>query len=887
MLTKYQLLIDEETYDFSSRHLRNWDQVVCVFCRKDYDGVIRSFSSKFEFVGEAYDLLMDLYLREGINAQPIIRLLTITDRMEYEPQFEAPLDFSTIEWDGMVLSVGSLDNTLASFIKARKSTKYEFTVGKDIVPGLHLQYDRVIMANTVTHELMSNVGTADRDCEIEEGAVGLIDTNNQFKRVPTYIVGDAETYENNPISFQDQKEESGSYFLKIERPDKKLTIDFDFTFTPDPSPNNAKLLIAQIALMRFSEDHPNYDASYIELERVLDYNSSFVKDMNYVGCFPSYDALLKSCPNPEEGSYAVIGSDRIIGHAESVYITPYTNIPDRIEWIPGEIVFSGGRGREVAVSKYRRYIYSIEIEDAPVGTLFALMYKSRMQYEGISPRDVCFGVLKSNITARWNSRAKAVDIDSLTPTAVAQALLDKIAEGKMNVAVNISDYDPRITNTAILPAECIRGISGAKFYSTFKDYSDWMLTVFGYIYTISDPIKSNFVGTERFCGIPVIGEVFEDDLVLAQSNVDEEEIIIPGYDVVEGECPSEYITDAPAFLASIDVFAVYNSSDHKYYTRWSENEDFKGHTAYNTSDGHARRDKVFIREETAHPYYINDEGELVSYNGDPDKCRLDTQTINFVHRSEVFNSNSVREIIGCRDLTYSADDSLVYSSIEVGYEKQNYDAECGRDEWNFLNHYTTGIDVVSTTLSFKSKYRADCYGIEFLAQKRSKDSTDDKSDSAVFFVHCAENETETSTDDETTISSVLKISRSVPISGAISDTVFNGEYSPYRCLMANAEFIAAMATPTILTFASSDGNSDIIIDGVRCDEDITLDNQLFSCGTLKFKSGDVDFPREPNALISVTHHGVTYRGYLTDLTVRYAREESAEYKLIIKDIAVW
>ena len=62
MLTKYILTIGSEKHEISSAQVRNWDQLLCAYSRKDFNGIVRSFSSKFEFVNEAYDLLLDLYL---------------------------------------------------------------------------------------------------------------------------------------------------------------------------------------------------------------------------------------------------------------------------------------------------------------------------------------------------------------------------------------------------------------------------------------------------------------------------------------------------------------------------------------------------------------------------------------------------------------------------------------------------------------------------------------------------------------------------------------------------------------------------------------------------------------------------------------------------------
>lgn len=863
MLTKYILQIGEERHELTSESIRNWDQVLCAFSRKDFSGAIRSFSSKFEFVGIAYDMLLEHYLRDGVNARALLTVLTITDNWEWEPQFEAPLDFSTITWDGLTLGIAAIDNSLGALINARKGAKYEMVVGEDIASDMKLEYDRLLMSNAVTHEIMGNNDTAERPRGSREEDI-LLNPASKFTRLPTYVVGEGETYENSPISFQDESAETGSYFLKVERA-ADFNIDIDITFLPICN-FFATINSVEMHLMQFDASNPNYNGSYIDLGTVLSYNQ---EPMQYLGCFSSFEALKEAYPNPEQGSYAIIGKSNKYDEVEAVYATPYTN-HSTVEWFLAEKSLIRTGSIQTASCSTRRYIYSFSLSGLPSGAMFGLFYKADVKWDvsvGNENEELVFAIRKSSIKTSWKSRAKAISIDALSPIGVAKALVDRIAEGKLNVDVHISPYDARIADTAILAAESVRGIPGAKFYSSFSDFCDWMQSVFGYTYCLGEFKKSQFVGYEPFAGSYALAE---------------------GEELLSEECPAGELILAPHYLPDQDLFAVYGSNSGCYYSQWPASGSVNGSSAYN-ANGHARRDKVYVTVLYKHPYYLGDGGALLHYSGDPALCHMDRQSLSFLHRKELFTSDDVREIGMCRDLTYSVDNSLLYSSVEIGYDKQDYEAECGRDEWNFTNRYTTGLDITISTLSLISKYRADCYGLEFLAQKRAKEDTDDKSDNTVFFVHCEVKESDSPSSGDGEVEDggyVLAIKRSAAIEGAISDTVFNGEYSPHRCLLANADYIAAMGAPARLTFASSDGNSDIVIDGVACNSDFTLESQLFGCGELSFTTGDVDFPPNPDALLSVTHRGVRYRGYLKQVTLRYARAEAAKYKLIVKDIEI-
>ena len=68
MLTKYILTIGSTEHEIPDECLKNWDEISFSLKRTDYSGVMRSFSTKFIFVGDIKDLLWDLYLTYGFLA---------------------------------------------------------------------------------------------------------------------------------------------------------------------------------------------------------------------------------------------------------------------------------------------------------------------------------------------------------------------------------------------------------------------------------------------------------------------------------------------------------------------------------------------------------------------------------------------------------------------------------------------------------------------------------------------------------------------------------------------------------------------------------------------------------------------------------------------------
>lgn len=87
-----------------------------------------------------------------------------------------------------------------------------------------------------------------------------------------------------------------------------------------------------------------------------------------------------------------------------------------------------------------------------------------------------------------------------------------------------------------------------------------------------------------------------------------------------------------------------------------------------------------------------------------------------------------------------------------------------------------------------------------------------------------------------------------------------------------------------LEFASSTGNSGIVIDSQPMNGNIDLTSPLMTCGILEFTTDDVKEPADFGDLVEVVSSGIIYRGFVQEATFKYAKNESVKYKLIVKDI---
>lgn len=249
------------------------------------------------------------------------------------------------------------------------------------------------------------------------------------------------------------------------------------------------------------------------------------------------------------------------------------------------------------------------------------------------------------------------------------------------------------------------------------------------------------------------------------------------------------------------------------------------------------------------------------------------EKVTFVHRDTLFQDTEIKDLQdSTSDLEYNVNAGLVYSGVKVGYDKQDYDSVNGRDEFRFINEYTTGITLTDNVLELVSTYRADAYGMEFLAEKRGEDTTDSDSDNDIFFVGA-------SLDGEK-----YKLVRDgYTISGVISpSTMFNAMYSQRFMIEANARYIGAFANA--LEFTSSDGNSDVTINGVSERSSIVLGNKLFTVGELSVKTGDLEIPSDLTGYIRVEKNGHIYKGYVKSASYNYGRPEAVKYYLIVKSV---
>lgn len=633
MLCKYVLTVDSISYDIPKSCIQNWDEIKFSRKRSGLEGITRTFTSKFQFVGEAYDLILEEYLSKYLASNASISVYTITDSHTYDEFFSCRLDFGSLTYDGNTVSINSIDDSVANIIKANKGTQYEYSVD-EIKDEAQLYYDR-----------LSYVGSATYYCggrTLESGSI-LVDAvsgSDHYMTIPMYI-GSSEIVPGSGIEVKDVGA-SG-----------------------------------------------NLESCLIYTEKATSVKISIKGSYSWDGASLSADMQLKT----KSGTLLKEWKGGWGGESISV------------NW-DGEVTLSANDGI-VLLAAYN--------------TKFALYYFSSLK-----------------ITMEFPSIGLPIDIDAIKPVTILKRLLKSMNGGNDGIDGEISSgIDERLDNCVILTAESIRGIPKAKLYTSYTKFVNWMEAEFGFV--------------------PVI-------------------------------------------------------------------------------------------------------------NG---------RVVSFRHRNNLFGENNVKDLGGnIADFEYKIEESRIYSRVRVGYDKQEYESMNGRDEFRFTTEYTTGVDITDNVLEFISPYRADAYGIEFLAQNRGKDTTDDESDNDVFFVGAT-----LSPNDK----KYKLIRTGWNVDGVLSpDTMFNTMYWQGAMLQANAGYIGMFTNK--LSYSSSDGNSDVVVNGIEMKDDFRIESGIITCGDVSFKTFDEEIPPTDDETIKILKDGLVYEGYIKEVSSVVERNEGVKYDLFVCSI---
>lgn len=245
-------------------------------------------------------------------------------------------------------------------------------------------------------------------------------------------------------------------------------------------------------------------------------------------------------------------------------------------------------------------------------------------------------------------------------------------------------------------------------------------------------------------------------------------------------------------------------------------------------------------------------------------------SVSFLHRSDLFQSSSVKSLSRTNGFQRSVDNSMLYAEVKIGFDDQEYDnGNTGNDEWNSEYTYLTGNAMKSATLDLVCPYRADCYGVEELVAKSSEKEKTDK-DEDVFIVKCL----------ESVVDGRWRIDRTIAVDGAYTNTVFNAAFTPIYMVEANKGYISSFCNGLRLSMTS--GSRNVVVGGEAVTKNFVFsgNDRMFHCCGLKVMTDDQELPIDKNGVISFEYNGEVYCGYLKSVKTKCQSEEPLEYELI-------
>lgn len=254
-------------------------------------------------------------------------------------------------------------------------------------------------------------------------------------------------------------------------------------------------------------------------------------------------------------------------------------------------------------------------------------------------------------------------------------------------------------------------------------------------------------------------------------------------------------------------------------------------------------------------------------------------SVRFRHMNDFF-VNETKELDHVSNMELSVDESLIYSGVEIGFDKQDYDEINGRDEFHFKSSFSTGLDIKDNILSLISPYRADCYGLEFLANERDEESKDTDSDNDIFIVHARKD------GDRLVLVREENGGAIYAVTGVLFPyTIFNASYSPRNMLLVNKERLGICTD--YLSFTASDGNSSISIGGVSETLPISLpvnDRRIRIDKVSLETPGLSPFPGNYRGKLSFSYAGRSYEGWVSEITEKIGKPQTTSYSLILSKI---
>ena len=678
MLTKFTLKIGSTVHDVPEWCLKNWDEIAFTLKRSDYSGVMRSFSTEFVFCGAARDLLYAEYVYNGFSAAATVAVYTLTDTHGWEKQYEAALDFSTVEMENGCLSLNALDDALASKLKSKKSQKYEFFI--DELPTVNVNVERMQITNDSVWDFDNTVSPA-----------GVV---NAWKNSGASQVISDEYMELTDEVRDNQQQAANSFFAKTKKVLSLCTVQVKgqirLPFWPkaydDTQANDATLPTFYLNLYRMIEDSGGTNvetlvgtlatADLLHMTVATGHNQQTTVDTMIGGLSAVYatlDHLRVAQPTVYNGNFGVVGSynDR----SSDNYWTGNTVY----EYQDGEWL---NMGQPKSYAQHRAIERTANPQNLLSGTYLRLRIQritSEVNYGGVIFED-------SRLIMNWSDAQRPAFLcRAFRPVDLIAKVVGEIAPG--TTVTVAADTAGLLADTLIIAGEELRRMTDAKIYTTFSDFAGWMEAVFGYTYLVNGTTLTFAHRSAVFPGSTPV-KVFEsvrdvrysvnDDLVYSQveAGYNKKE-----YGEIDGRLETNFTNyySTPFLLTDkkLSLISKYRSDAYgiEFTARKSESD---------TTDDKADEDVFFVKVTSGGFQYqvgnneaylpslcvVNNKGFIGAMNNNAAyigglnaKSKLTMTSSSGNNELEDIEISNADELFTCGEVEFSTDDMDLPSDV--------------------------------------------------------------------------------------------------------------------------------------------------------------------------------------------------------------------------------
>ena len=445
MICRYYITIEGERKLLERTDLKNWGDVEYSLSRSDFSGIVRSFSSSFEFVGDAAKLIRNSFEKNNLFANVSIEVQTMENDHTFKPAFSCPLDFATYEEVFGIVKINAIDNSLSAIIKANKGKKYDFLMSEFTdSKSMPFLYRGIELDNMVSYKIGE---TNEKTQRVEFTTLD----GGEYQKLPVTIVN-SDVVDSRGLSWTNQPQEV-------------------FTVKSYPELGEAGVVPSEHGFPYGS--YTNGDYKFLTYEKTDD---GFVKSAD-VRVYMDVDFVIP-------------------GNVSEFDVWVCTATPT------GDVVNYPNESQSVAMYQLKKDTNGHYVLDNKHFTLHS-SYRMMLVAHIVSAGTAKIEVNSCTFYATWPGYNKPSYIDYVKPISLLNKLVKSMVDNRMECSCEIEgatetygsysysdlgswDTDGRLANTILVPKDAITNnpLRERFIRTSFTEFCKWMETVYGYIYRV-------------------------------------------------------------------------------------------------------------------------------------------------------------------------------------------------------------------------------------------------------------------------------------------------------------------------------------------------------------------------------------------------------------------